>query len=235
MEVTVTIRNTSNSGTLSTDDPGGGSLLVGSTSDTMDNKDNPGGGSTNDDTSLSTDISTSDTMDNKVNLNGSSTNDDPGFRGNSNTSNNQQAFSGTHESRVSLILVTRDPLDKPADEVTNTMDKDYSMLRLDEPTGEVTNTMDTDYGLVSTAGGLWWARAGHANYTILSSDMTNSFNQIAQAAILKAVTLRFGLRVHASVQGVQRGHIPGTQVHNAGLWWTGVDCAMRSYVHDCGG
>ena len=90
-------------------------------------------------------------------------------------------------------------------------------------------------GLVSTAGGLWWARAGHANYTILSSDMTNSFNQIAQAAILKAVALRFGLRVHASVQGVQRGHIPGTQVHNAGLWWTGVDCAMRSYVHDCGG
>ena len=209
----MTIRNTSNSGTLSTDDPGGGSLLVGSTSDTMDNKDNPGGGSTNDDTSLSTDISTSDTMDNKVNLNGSSTNDDPGFRGNSNTSNNQQAFSGTHESRVSLILVTRDLLDKP--------------------TGEVTNTMDTDYGLVSTAGRLWWAGAGagHANYTILSSDMTNSFNQIAQAAILKAVTLRFGLRVHASVQGVQ----PGTQAHNAGLWWTGVDCAMRSYVHDCGG
>ena len=61
-------------------------------------------------------------MDNKDNLDGSSTNDDPGFRGNSNTSNNQQAFSDTHASRVSLILVTRDPLDKPADEVTNTMD-----------------------------------------------------------------------------------------------------------------
>ena len=22
---------------------------------------------------------------------------------------------------------------------------------------------------------------------------------------------------------------------NAGLWWTDVDYAMRSYVHDCGG
>ena len=22
---------------------------------------------------------------------------------------------------------------------------------------------------------------------------------------------------------------------NAGLWWTGVDYVMRSYVHDCGG
>ena len=120
----MTIRNTSNSGTLSTDDPGGGSLLVGSTSDTMDNKDNPGGGSTNDDTSLSTDISTSDTMDNKVNLDGSSTNDDPGFRGNSNTSNNQQAFSGTHESHVSPYLVTRDPSLE-------------FMPRSNKPTGEV--------------------------------------------------------------------------------------------------
>ena len=38
-----------------------------------------------------------------------------------------------------------------------------------------------------------------------------------------------------SVQGVQRGKIPGTQAHTAGLWWTNVDCAVRSYVHDCGG
>ena len=38
-----------------------------------------------------------------------------------------------------------------------------------------------------------------------------------------------------SVQGVQRGKTPGTQAHNAGLWWTNVDCAMRSYVHDYGG
>ena len=28
---------------------------------------------------------------------------------------------------------------------------------------------------------------------------------------------------------------PGGGDLNAGLWWTDVDCAMRSYVHDCGG
>ena len=38
-----------------------------------------------------------------------------------------------------------------------------------------------------------------------------------------------------SVQGVQRGKISGTQAHTAGLWWTNVDYAMRSYVLDCGG
>ena len=116
------------------------------------------------------------------------------------------------------------------------------MSPLDKPAGEVTGDVgmgdfgggSTD-GLVSTAGGLWWARAGHANYTILSSDMTNSFNQIAQAAIPETVTSQFGLGVHASVQEVPRGHIPGTQAHNTGLWWTGVDYAMRSYIHGCGG
>ena len=46
---------------------------------------------------------------------------------------------------------------------------------------------------------------------------------------------RFGLKVHVSVQGAQRGSVPGIQAHNAGLWWTGVGCAMRSYVDDCGG
>ena len=28
---------------------------------------------------------------------------------------------------------------------------------------------------------------------------------------------------------------PGDGDLNAGLWWTDVDYAMRSYVHDCGG
>ena len=32
-----------------------------------------------------------------------------------------------------------------------------------------------------------------------------------------------------------RGHIPSTQAHIAGLWLTGMDSALRSYVHDCGG
>ena len=62
-------------------------------------------------------------MDNKDNLGDSSTNDDPGFRGNSNTSNTQQVVSDTHESRVSLYLVTRDPSLKPTGAVTYTMDK----------------------------------------------------------------------------------------------------------------
>ena len=91
------------------------------------------GGSTNDDLFLSTDDpgggrhpirSPSNTMDNKDNLDDGSTNDDPGFRGNSNTSNTQQAVSDTHESRVSPYLVTRDPSLKPTGALTNTMDKD---------------------------------------------------------------------------------------------------------------
>ena len=72
---------------------------------------------------------------------------------------------------------------------------------MDKSTGKVAGDVDmNDFGggstdgLVSTAGGLWWAGAGHANYIFLSSDMTNSFNKIAQAAILEAVTSRFGLR-----------------------------------------
>ena len=40
---------------------------------------------------------------------------------------------------------------------------------------------------------------------------------------------------HASVQVVPRGHIPSTQAHIAGLWLTGMNGALRSYVHDCGG
>ena len=143
----------------------------------------------------------------------------------------QPASSDTHASRVSLNLVTRDLLDKPTDKVTNAMDKDYSgTLPTDDPGGDDTmDNKDKDNPR------LWWAGAGHANYTFLSSDLTNSFNQITQAAIPETVTSQFGLGVHASVQGVLRGHIPGSQAHNAGLWWTGADCAMRSYVHDCGG
>ena len=49
------------------------------------------------------------------------------------------------------------------------------------------------------------------------------------------MTSQFGLGIHASVQDVPRGHIPSTQVHIAGLRLTGMDGAMRSYVHDCGG
>ena len=98
----------------------------------MDDKDTLGGGSTNDDPSLSTDDpgsgppvrSPSNTMDNKDNLDDGSTNDDPGFRSNSNTSNTQQVVSDTHESRVSPYFVTRDPSLKPTGAVTNTMDKD---------------------------------------------------------------------------------------------------------------
>ena len=69
-------------------------------------------------------MSASNTMDNKDNLDDGSTNDDPGFRGNSTTSNTQQAASDTHESRVSPYFVTRDPSVKRAGAVTNTMDKD---------------------------------------------------------------------------------------------------------------
>ena len=82
---------------------------------------------------------------------------------------------------------------------------------------------------------LWWTGADHTTYTFLSTDITNAFNQITQAAILETTTSQFGLGFHASVQDMPRGHIPSTQAHIAGLWLTGMDGAMRSYVHDCGG
>ena len=86
---------------------------------------------------------------NKVNLDSSSANDNPGSR-DFNTSN-QQASSDTHASRVSLILVTRDLLDKPTGGVTNTMDKaSLGTLLTDDPGGGDLNA------------GLWWTDADYA-------------------------------------------------------------------------
>ena len=81
----------------------------------------------------------------------------------------------------------------------------------------------------------WWAGADHANYISLSTDITNAFNQITQETISETMTSHFGLGIHASVQVVPRSHIPSTQAHIAGLWLTGMDGALRSYVHECGG
>ena len=54
-------------------------------------------------------------------------------------------------SRVSLILVTRDLLDKPTGEVTNTTDKDsFGTLLTDDPGGGYLNA------------GLWWTNADYA-------------------------------------------------------------------------
>ena len=117
------------------------------------------------------------------------------------------------------------PLNKLAGEVMNTTtDEDsFGTLLMDDPGDGEDNPR------------LWWAGADHANYISLSTDITNSFNQITQAVIPETMTLQFGLGVHTSVLGVPRNHIPGTQAHNAGLWWTSVDRAMRFYDHDCGG
>ena len=107
-------------GTPPTCDPGG--------DDTIDNKDkdNPGGGSTDADPSLS----------NKVNLDGSSANDNPGSR-DFNTLH-QLASSNTKASRFSLIIsVTKAPLNEPTIEVMNTtMDTvSFGTLLMDDPGG----------------------------------------------------------------------------------------------------
>ena len=138
---------------------------------------------------------------------------------------NQQASSNTKASHLSTLIATKAPLNKLAGEVMNTtMDEDsFGTLLMDDPGDGEDNPR------------FWWAGADHANYTFLSTDITNAFNQITQAAISETMTSQFGLGVHTSVLGVPRGHIPGTQAHNAGLWWTSVDCAMRFYDHDCGG
>ena len=81
----------------------------------------------------------------------------------------------------------------------NTMDKDYSGTLPTDGLGS-DNTMDNKD---KDNPRLWWAGgAGCANYTLISSDMTNAFNQITQAAILETVTSQFGLGVHANVLGV---------------------------------
>ena len=94
----------------------------------MDNKDkdNPGGGSTDADPSLS----------NKVNLDGSSANDNPGSR-DFNTLH-QLASSNTKASRFSLIFsVTKAPLNEPTIEVMNTTLDTVSSgtLLMDDPGG----------------------------------------------------------------------------------------------------
>ena len=81
----------------------------------------------------------------------------------------------------------------------------------------------------------WWAGADHANYISLSTDITNAFNQITQETISETMTSHFGLGIHASVQVVPHSHILSTQAHIAGLWLAGLDGALRSYVHGCGG
>ena len=102
----------------------------------MDNKDkdNPGGGSTEDDPAPS----------NKVNLDGSSANDNPGSR-DFNTPN-QLASSDTKASRFSPISVTMAPLNELTGEVMNTtMDEDsFGTLLMDDP------------GDDDLHAGLWW-------------------------------------------------------------------------------
>ena len=138
---------------------------------------------------------------------------------------NQLASLDTSASRFSLISVTKALLNKPTGEVMNTaMDKDsFGTLLMDDPGDGEDNPR------------FWWAGADHANYISLSTDITNAFNQITQAAISETMTSQSGLGIHASGQDVPRGHIPSTQAHIAGLWLTGMDGTLRSYVHECGG
>ena len=122
------MRNTSNSGTLSTDDPGGGRSTDNVTASAS--LDNPGGG--NDLSSPSVE-STSDVMNNmgKDNLGGGSTSG-PDSCSNFDTSKKCKAFSDTPESFVSPNLTNRASLLK-------------FMSRLDKPAGKVTGDV-----------GLWW-------------------------------------------------------------------------------
>ena len=82
-------------------------------------------------------------------LRGHGPNDNPGSR-DFNTPN-QQTSPDTHAPRVSLILVTRDLLDKPTGGVTNTMDK--------APLGTL---LTDDLGGGDLNAGLWWAGADYA-------------------------------------------------------------------------
>ena len=161
-------------------------------------------------------------LSDKVNLDGSSTNDNPGSR-DFNTPK-LLASSNTKASRFSFTSVTKAPLKEPTDEVMNTtMDEDsFDTLLMDDPGDGEDNPR------------FWWAGADHANYISLSTDITNAFNQITQAAISETMTSQFGLGIHASVQDVPRGHIPSTQAHIAGLWLTGMALPGRFWLDGMG-
>ena len=160
---------------------------------------------------------------NKVNLDGNSANVNPDSRVFNTT--NQLASSDTKASHLSTLIANKAPLNKLAGEVMNTTtDEDsFGTLLMDDPGDGEDNPR------------FWWAGADHANYISLSTDITNAFNQITQETISETMTSHFGLGIHASVQVVPRSHIPSTQAHIAGLWLTGLDGALRSYVHGCGG
>ena len=162
-------------------------------------------------------------LSSKVNLDGNSANDNHDSRVFNTT--NQQASSNTKASHLSTLIVTKAPLNKLAGEVMNTtMDKDsFGTLLMDDPGDGEDNPR------------FWWAGADHANYISLSTDITNAFNQITQETISETMTSHFGLGIHASVQVVPHSHILSTQAHIAGLWLTGMDGTLRSYVHECGG
>ena len=158
-----------------------------------------------------------------VNLDGNSANVNPDSRVFNTT--NQLASSNTKASHLSTLIVTKAPLNKLAGEVMNTTtDEDsFGTLLMDDPGDGEDNPR------------FWWAGADHANYISLSTDITNAFNQITQETISETMTSHFGLGIHASVQVVPHSHILSTQAHIAGLWLTGMDGALRSYVHECGG
>ena len=67
--------------------------------------------------------------------------------------------------------------------------------------------------------GFWWAGAEHANYTSLSTDITNAFNQITQATISETMTslLHSVLEFMLVFREEPRGHIPPPKLNIAGL------------------
>ena len=127
------------------------------------------------------------------------------------------------------------PLDKPTGKVTDTVDPgDFGGSSTDGPgssTGNVTGNMDMDNSGSSNTNGLGSSYSSLATFTTTSSETSASF--VSTTSLTNRVSL---LSPSDKSTGDVLGHVDmNYATHNAGLWWTGVGCAMRSYVHDCGG
>ena len=127
------------------------------------------------------------------------------------------------------------PLDKPTGKVTDTVDPgDFGGSSTDGPgssTGNVTGNMDMDNSGSSNTNGLGSSYSSLATFTTTSSETSASF--VSTPSLTNRVPL---LSPSDKSTGDVLGHVDmNYATHNAGLWWTGADYAVRPCVHDCGG
>ena len=216
--------------------------------DTMDykDKDNPGSGNTDDNPPLL----------NMINLDGSSANNNPGS-GDFNILN-QLVSSDTQASRFSTISVTMALLDKPTGKMMNTTtNKDsFGTPPTGDPGGnDMVDDKDKDnpgsgnsddvppfLHKVNLDGSSANDNPGSRDFNIPNqlASLDTSASRFSLISVTKALLNKpTGEVMNTTMDKDSFGTLPINDLGNsdlyAGLRWTDVDCAMRSYVHNCGG